>query len=82
MVILGYILLAAGVVLGLWGGISLLILAFREHILWGLGSLFVPFVALIFAIMHWGKAGRPFLIALAGGVLQGIGISLAGIDLN
>jgi hypothetical protein len=82
VVAIGYILLAIGVVLGLWGGIWLLVLAFREHILWGLGSLFVPFVGLIFAVMHWAKAGRPFLIALGGGVLQGIGLSLAGIDLN
>ena len=37
-----------------------------ESILWGLGCIFVPFVSLIFLIMHWDTAGKPFLIQLAG----------------
>ena len=45
-------------------GIMLLVQAFKVHVLWGLGSLFVPFVGLIFAIMHWPQAKKPFLGAL------------------
>jgi len=61
---LASILFIIGAVLGLVGGIWLLVVAFRTSILWGLGSLFIPPVIIIFAIMHWGDAKKPFLIAL------------------
>lgn len=43
-----------------------LIQAFKASILWGLGSLFVPFVLYIFVGMHWQTTKRPFLMSLAG----------------
>jgi len=55
-------------------GIWLLVLAFKEHILWGLGSLLVPFVGLIFVVMHWRKAWMPFAVSLAG-----TGLMVAGL---
>jgi hypothetical protein len=42
--------------------IWLLVLAFRESVLWGLGVLFVPFFFIFFAIKYWDGAKRPFLI--------------------
>jgi len=48
------------------GGIMFLIVAFKESVLWGLGSMFVPFVSLVFLIKFWGQAKRPFFIQLAG----------------
>ena len=54
-------------------GIQLLILAFRKSVLWGLGSLFVPFVSLVFVIMNWEDCKRPFLGSLAASVLCGVG---------
>ncbi len=44
----------------------LLINAFREHILWGLGILFFPIVLLVFLILHWKRAYKPFLLSLFG----------------
>ncbi len=64
MEILGIILLLIGVVIGLVFGIQLLILAFRTSILWGLGYIFIPFVSLIFVIVHWNEAKTPFLRCL------------------
>ena len=58
------ILIAIGLIIALVYGIILLIKAFQTHILWGLGSLFVPFVSLIFVIMHWDIAKKPFLMGL------------------
>ena len=58
---LGLICLLIGVVINLIYGLKLIILAFRTSILWGLGCMFVPFVALIFLIVHWDEAGSPFL---------------------
>ena len=55
------------------GGIWVLIEAFKESILWGLGCIFIPLVSLIFVIMHWDKAGKPFLIQLVGIVLFAVG---------
>ena len=61
---LGLICFLIGVVIALIYGLQLLILAFRTSILWGLAYLFVPFVGLIFVIVHWDKAGSPFLKSL------------------
>jgi hypothetical protein len=71
-------LLLIGWLVSLVGGIMLLIVAFKENILWGLGCIFVPFVALIFIVMHWEASKKPFFIELAGAVLVIIGILLGG----
>ena len=57
-------LIGIGFIISLVFGIQLLIIAFKESIAWGLGSLIVPFVGLIFVIMHWDKAKGPFLKSL------------------
>jgi hypothetical protein len=58
------------------GGIIFLVEAFKEHILWGLGSIFLPFVGLIFLCMHWNVAKRPFFIKLGGILAAGLGIGI------
>ena len=72
LAILGWIIMAVG---GIW----LLVIAFKEHILWGLGSLFIPFVGLVFVIMHWKKSAKPFFIWLAGFVVMFVGALLSGM---
>ena len=64
MEILGFALIIIGVIIGFVFGIQLLILAFRTSVLWGLGYIFVPFVSLIFIIVHWNEAKTPFLRSL------------------
>lgn len=64
MSILGLALIAIGFIIGLIYGIQLLILAFRTSILWGLGSMLVPFVGIIFIIKYWDEAKKPFLRSL------------------
>jgi FtsH-binding integral membrane protein len=64
MEILSIILICIGVIIGLVFGIQLLILAFRTSIWWGLGYIFVPLVGLIFVIVHWSEAKKPFLLSL------------------
>jgi hypothetical protein len=75
---MGILLLVIGAILMFIGGIWLLIEQFKESVLWGLGSIFVPFVALVFVIMHWDVSKRPFLIQVAGIVLLVIGAALSG----
>jgi hypothetical protein len=67
------LLLVVGIILALIGGIGMLIVAFRESVLWGIGCLLIPLVSLIFVISHWDEAKKPFLIQLAGVVLLILG---------
>jgi hypothetical protein len=59
-------LLIIGAVISLIGGVWLLIIAFKDNIWWGLGSLLVPLVSLIFVITHWEVSKRPFFVQLIG----------------
>jgi hypothetical protein len=62
-----------GGIIALVGGIWLLVVAFKQSVWWGLGSLIVPFVGLIFAIMNWQIAKTPFLVYVGGIILCVIG---------
>lgn len=62
-----------GALVYLAGFIWIVVNAFKTSILWGLGSLLVPFVALIFAIMNWAQNKKPFLIMVAGIVVMIVG---------
>jgi hypothetical protein len=70
---MGSLLLILGIIISLVGGIWLLVLAFQESVLWGIGSIIVPFVSLIFVFMHWTEAWRPFVLSVVGSVLAMIG---------
>jgi hypothetical protein len=72
----GMALCGLGGLVILVGAIMLLVAAFSESVLWGLGSLFVPFVGLIFIIMHWDVSKRPVLVKLAGMGVFGLGLVL------
>jgi hypothetical protein len=78
MAILGTILLAVGGIVCLIYAIFIIINAFKESILWGLGSLFVPFVSLIYVFMHWDLNKKPFIRYLIGAVIMIIGGLLGG----
>ena len=62
--ILVYVLLAVAVVVSTIAGIWLLIEAFRVHVLWGLALIFFPILGIVFVIMHWDTARKPFLLNL------------------
>ena len=66
---MGGALVIVGVVLMIVGGIMLLWAAFKESLLWGIGSIVVPLVALIFVATHWSEAKMGFLIQLLGVIL-------------
>jgi uncharacterized membrane protein len=76
-IVVAAIVLAGGVIM-LFGGVRVLISAFRNSILWGLGCLFVPFCKLIYLIVHWEDAKSGFFLYLKGvsvvilGVLLGV----------
>jgi hypothetical protein len=74
---MGTLLLLVGALIAVVGSLWLLVKAFQTSIWWGLGSLFIPFVQLIFVIMNWAECKKPFLILLAGAVLCGIGVAIS-----
>ncbi len=62
----------AGVIAIVIGGVWMLIRAFSEGIIWGLGCLFLPLVSLFFLIVHWRQAKDPFFLQLLGiGIIFG-----------
>jgi hypothetical protein len=79
MSVIGMVLLAIGGMAALITGIMILVEAFKESVLWGLGALFVPFVILIFVITHWAQTGKLFLYNVAATVVLVVGSVLAGM---
>lgn len=77
MEILAVILAVVGAIISFVGGIWFLVEAFRESIWWGLGCLFLPIVSLIFLIVHWAEARKPFVVVLLGNVLVFIATLIA-----
>ena len=61
---MGEFIMILGVLTCIVGGIWFLVVAFGEGILWGLATMFVPLVSLIFLILYWHKAKRPFFVQL------------------
>ena len=65
-IFLSVILYLAGIIMALIGGIKMIIAAFRCSFLWGMGYLLVPFVSLIFLLLHWEDAKEGFFLNLKG----------------
>ena len=64
MEVLASVLYLVGVIIALVYSVLFLVEAFKVHVGWGFGCIFVPFVSLVFLIMHWDVAKRPFLRSL------------------
>ena len=60
------ILVLAGLGFMALGFILILVAAFKESILWGLGCLFIHLVILVFVFTHWEEAKSGFLLFLGG----------------
>jgi len=70
-----FLLLLAGLacLVAMASFIWLAIVAFKQHILWGLAVLFLPLAPIVFAVMNWHESKKPFLI--------NVGSSLAAVVL-
>jgi uncharacterized membrane protein len=76
MAALGGMLAIVGLIIAVVGAILFLVAAFRESVLWGIGCLLIGPVSLIFLILHWDDAKRPFGIELLGIALAFVGVML------
>ena len=66
-----FLLLLAGVALGAWGFLWLVVAAFRQRVVWGLAVLLLPPLALPFLLTHFRKAAKPLGVILAGALVVG-----------
>jgi FtsH-binding integral membrane protein len=82
MEMIGYVLAGVGGLLIFVGLIWFLVRAFQQSILWGLGCMFVPFVGLFFLVIHWNRAGKPFMLSLLGVILEIVGLVMSGVSLS
>jgi hypothetical protein len=79
MVILGCILLAIGVIVGIYGEVRFLVVAYNQSLWWFFGCLFVPPVAWIFLFLNLKTTIKPFCLALLGLILAGLGCWISGV---
>jgi hypothetical protein len=76
LTILGGLVAAVGFLAAIIYSIRILIAAFSTSLWWGLGSLLVPFVILVYVIMNWGAVGKFFLYSIAGTIIGWLGMFL------
>jgi len=55
-----------GVLIFIIGGILFLIESFKKSVVWGIACLLITPVVLVFTVIHWDVAKKPFSIQLAG----------------
>ncbi|MBP9144455.1 MAG: hypothetical protein KBF21_12450 [Thermoanaerobaculia bacterium] len=77
MATLGMILSVVGGIGALIFTIQILILAFKTSLAWGLCSLLIPFVILVYIAKNWPACKTPFLRWLVCAVVAVIGSSLS-----
>ena len=66
-----------GMALGLIGWLWIVVNAFRESVLWGVGSLLISPIALVFAVINFGANKIPLLLCVIGIVLVFMGMPSA-----
>lgn len=62
-------LFGIGGLLTLVSTIWLLVLGFKEHVLWGLAIFFLPGAGLVYGIMRWAKAQEALILGFVGGMM-------------
>lgn len=78
MELIGMILQWAGIIGLFVTALWLLILQFQTSIFWGLACIFIPFVSLIWLILHWEDGKMPFLYSLLFAVVFFGGMFMGG----
>lgn len=65
------------------GWVWILVLAFKEHIGWGLAVFFFsPLISVIYGFMRWGTCKIPLIIHIVGFVLLIYGAFSAGVSMQ
>jgi len=78
MTLLGYILLTVGLLVGIYGEVRFLVVAYKRNLWWFFGCLFVPFVSWVFLFLNLKSTIRPFALSLLGVLVAGAGCWMSG----
>jgi glutaredoxin len=78
MGLLGMAAIVVGGIIFIISGLMLLVAAFRESILWGLGCLFVPFCSFVFVCIHWAAVRGMFMANLVSAIVVIGGFAIVG----
>lgn len=76
---LGYILLLAGLILGIYGEVRFLVVAYQRSLWWFFGCLFVPIVSWVFLFMKLKATIKPFSLSLLGLLVASLGCWMSGV---
>ena len=76
---LGYILLVAGFIVGIYGEVRFLVVAYNRNLWWFFGCLFVPLVSWIFLFLNPKVTIKPFGLSLIGILVAGLGCWMSGV---
>ena len=80
MTVLAYILFGLGCLAGLVGDVRFLVVAYRHGLVWFFTCLFIPFVGLLFFLLHMKETWRPVLLSTVGFVVAAVGYDIGGFD--
>ncbi len=73
----GLIIACLGLLAHVAGAIWLLVCAFKRSVVWGLLFMFVPFASLVYVIVDWNRASKPFLLTIASFVVIFVGAGIS-----
>jgi FtsH-binding integral membrane protein len=79
MMLLGYVLLVVGLIVGIYGDVRFLVVAYNRNLWWFFGCLFVPLVSWVFLFLNLKATIKPFGLSLLGLLLAGLGGWMAGV---
>lgn len=77
MEIIGQLFFVIGIAIAIVADIMIVIQAFKTSLLWGLGTLFLPIVGVVFIVLYWDKTKKYVWWILLSIVLIIIGGTLA-----
>ncbi|MFP4541374.1 MAG: DUF4339 domain-containing protein [Opitutales bacterium] len=69
--------LAQGILCCLLGAVIFRVQTFQQQVLWGIGGLLLGITDLVFLVLFWSRAKRPFCLSLAGLAVIGVTAALA-----
>jgi FtsH-binding integral membrane protein len=79
MVPLGYIFLVLGLIIGIYGEVRFLVVAYNRNLWWFFGCLFIPLATWVFLFLHLKATIKPFGVSLFGLVVAGLGCWMSGV---
>jgi len=80
MVVVGYTLLALGLIVCFYGQLRFLVVAYNRSFWWFFGCLFVPLVVWLFLFLNFRTTVKPFGLSVLGLIVAGLGGWMTDVD--